>query len=302
MAESLRFLFAGTAKSGTTSIYHYLQQHPDVHIPAKETFYFLKEIYQHNHLPYPMQRAKEGLILNEDSYHGLYTPFKDGAVGEVGTGYLYHWKKSIPLIQETLGKDTRILIVLRHPTDRCYSSYMHFAKDLHEPLSFAQAMETEDERMAQGWDFMWHHKAMGFYAEQVKAFVEAFAHVKVIIYEEFAADPAAAMKEVFQFLEVDPLQPLVFDTRHNPSGVPKNALLQKLITHENPVKSIFRPLFRLLFAPEKRAQIRKKAKSKNLDKGPGLTEEWMSTLDQLYSADIAALEKIIGREIEAWRR
>lgn len=302
MAGALRFLFAGTAKAGTTSIYHYLRQHPEVHIPEKETFFFLRDIYQANRLPYPQQRKKEDLVLGHEAYRALYAPYQDGAVGEVGTGYLYHWQESIPQILNTLGSDTRIIIVLRHPTDRCYSSYMHFAKDLHESLSFSEALRAEDHRRSEGWDFMWYHRSLGFYAEQVKAFMGAFAHVKVMIYEEFVQSPEKYMKDLFAFLEVDPGHPLSLGKTHNPSGMPKSALLQKFITHENIFKSAIRPVFRLFFSAEKRAQIRKTAKSKNLEKGPPIPSDMRKVLDREYGTDIAALERLLGRKIEAWSR
>jgi len=128
--KKISFLFVGTAKAGTTSIYNYLLQHPDIFIPKKETFYFLRDIYEHNSLPYPKQRNPENLVLGTDAYRALYEDSNGKMSGEIGTGYLFSHEVSIPRIKEELGEEVKIVIILRHPVDRAYSSYRHFTKDL----------------------------------------------------------------------------------------------------------------------------------------------------------------------------
>jgi hypothetical protein len=297
-----RFLFVGTAKAGTTSIYHYLRQHPLVHIPVKETFYFMRDVYSRIHLPYPAQRDKEDLILDRDAYLDLYRNCHGKVCGEIGTGYLYHYRESIPLIKETLGNEVRILITLRNPADRCFSSYMHFVKDLHEQVDFDTSLHKEHDRKLNDWDFMWMHKALGFYAEQVEAYSRAFDHVKVMLYEEFITDPLGYMEEIFTFIGVPPVEKLEIETVFNPSGEAKNKWLQRFITHENPLKKAIRPLFRLFFSKERREHIRKTAKAKNLSKGKKLDPKRREALLKEYMADIHKLEQVLGRDLSIWYR
>ncbi|MFT5229587.1 MAG: hypothetical protein ACI9EV_002741 [Urechidicola sp.] len=296
------FLFVGTAKAGTTSIYHYLSQHPDISIPVKETFYFLRDIYENNHLDYPKQRPIKDLVLTEDQYSGIYeneTPEK--RVGEIGTGYLYHHDVAIPRIKETLG-DPKILIILRNPVTRCFSSHMHFVKDLHEKRSFSEALEQEKQRMDQGWDFMWHHKALGLYADQVKAYLESFSNVKVLISEEFSSNREETITDIFNFLGLVDMEGFQNLKTHNPSGVPKNARIQKFITHENPLKSLVRPVFRMVFSQEKRDKIRKTAKAKNLDKGQQIPSDLANQLKEFYRPDIEKLEKLLNKDLSIWKK
>jgi len=295
-----KFLFVGTAKAGTTSIYHYLRQHPEVSIPVKETFYFMKDVLVDNHLPYPKQRPLSDLILTRDEYLKVYADIDKGkTTGEIGTGYLYHHRESIPLIRETLGKDVRIAMILRNPVDRCYSSYQHFTKDLFEDLTFEESLRAEKERKNAGWDFMWHHLALGFYAAQVRAYQEAFEHVGVWLYDDLKQDAGATMKSIARFIGVTPMDVPTAKT-YNPSGKPKSALLQKFITHENPVKMVLRPVFRTFFDKERRERIRKGIKSKNLTKSEGPSPEMKNYLRELYQDDVKTLSKLIDRDLDHW--
>jgi hypothetical protein len=301
MSNLPKFLFVGTAKAGTTSIYHYLNQHPDIAIPFKETFYFLRDVYANNKLAYPMQRSAEDLVFSENDYLDIYRGHGGKVCGEIGTGYLYHHKESIPLIKSTLGADVKILIILRHPTSRCFSSYMHFVKDLHETIDFQQSLDMEEQRSKENWDFMWHHRAVGCYSAQVHAYLDNFKHVKVMIYEEFTKNPDASMREIFSFIDVAPNFDLEVDKQFNPSGTPKYLALQRFITQENPLKKALRPVIRAIWGKEKREQMRKGLKAKNLTRGNKIDQESKAILDNYYRDDIQKLEKLIGREIIAWK-
>lgn len=296
-----KFLFVGTAKAGTTSIYRYLQQHPEIAIPHKETFYFMRDVYVDNSLPYPKQRAPEDLITDEATYRNIYKGNEGKVCGEIGTGYLYHHRESIPQIVEALGEDVKILIILRHPSARCFSGYMHFVKDLHETVSFKESLDLEEQRKAENWDFMWHHKAMGCYSSQVSAYRSRFKNVKVLIYEDFSKDPEGTLRDIFSFIGVDPNVSLQLTKQFNPSGNPKFPALQRFITNEHYLKKMLRPLLRAMWGKEKREKMRKSLKAKNLKKSGKPEPEILAELDDFYAEDIARLESELGYEIDAWK-
>lgn len=294
------FLFIGTAKAGTTSIGEYLLQHPKVRIPMKETFYFIRDIYKSNRLDYPAQRDSREYVLDADYYESLYPEVTDVVYGEIGTGYLYHHVEAIPKILETCGPDIPILVILRDPVDRCYSSYRHFTKDLHESLDFRSSLEKEKERIAAGWDFMWHHRAMGYYADQLEPYLNAFSRIKVLLYDDLKEDPAKLMDEVFEFIGLNPLEALDLSKKHNPSGAPKSEKLQRMITQEGAFKRLFRPLFRAVFGPETRSRIRKGVKNRNLSKGDSIPGDVEEELRKGYKESILRLEKLIERDLSPW--
>lgn len=292
-------LFVGTAKAGTTTIERALSQHPAIGLPRKETFYFDHEHMGLGRLSYPQQRHAHTVVSNEAEYRSLYASFADRTCVEVGTGYLYHHATAIPRIKQVLGEAVRIGMVLRDPVERTWSGYMHFVKDLHEPLDFRAALVAESERKAAGWDFMWHHMAMSRYADQVRAYTDAFTSTRVFFFEDLRNDQHSFLHAVCNFAEVDPALLPNDPDAHNPGGVAKNRTLQKLITRENPIKSIVRPIARMLFPKEKLKQARKYMKSRNLERGEGLPPEDRAWLKEQLHADVQQLGRLLNLDLFA---
>ncbi len=296
------FLVLGAAKTGTTSLYEYLRQHPDVFMPTKETFFFQAELYRNNHLPYPAQRPAEEIIFEEEEF---IRPFQQAASfkarGEVATGYLYHWKEAIPKIKAVLGEQVKLMVILRHPVERAWSGYTFFTRDLHEKLSFEEALAAEPERRAAGWDFMWHYIEHSKYAEGVQAYQRAFPNFRVFFFDDLKRDPAAFMRELFNFLELRSDVELKLD-QSNVSGAPKSRAVQHLITQENPIKKLFRPILRALFGRETRHRMRAWLKSKNVGEKDPLSDEQFNALLPLFEQDITALERLVSRDLSEWKR
>lgn len=291
-------LFVGTAKAGTTTIEHALRAHPQVAIPRKETFYFDHEWMGGGKLPYPQQRDPSTVITGEQEYRELYRGLIGKTTVEIGTGYLYHHATAIPRILDVLGSGTRIGIVLRDPVERAWSSYMHFVKDTHESLDFRASLAREQERTAQGWDFMWHHVAMGMYARQVEAYLKAFPTTRVFFFEDMRKDADGFMRGVFDLAGVDPVKLPPVEAK-NRSGEPRYRALQRLITTENPLKSLVRPLVRLVLPAERRQRARKYLKESNMKASRGMTAEDRTWLRDIYRTDVERLSATLGQDLFA---
>ena len=294
------FLFVGTAKAGTTSLYHHLKKHPQVCLPLKETFFFADRIFRDNHMPFPYQRPKDEMILEEEKYRSVYSNCNGKVTGEIGTGYLYYHDIAIPKIKEYLGDQVKVGIVLRNPVDRAYSAYMHHRKDLHETSSLAAVWNKEEERIRDNWDFMWYYREVGFYHDQVKAYLDNFENVQVFYFDDLRNDPDSFMGSVCDFLEIDPLSDWSADRKYNPSGVPRLAFLQRAITQEGPVKQLFRPVVRKLFSKEKRKRMRKFIKNKNLRSQEKMTEKDRRMLIEAYREDVVKLEVLLNKDLAHW--
>jgi len=198
------FLLVGAAKCGTTSIASYLSHHPDIYMsPIKEPKFFTAQF-----LPFPLRGPGDSFVENFtvktfDAYQRLFRQVKnEKAIGDASVDNLYFYRKVIPLIKRYLG-DIRILIVLRNPVERAFSAYKNLLRDSRETLSFEDALEREGVRRRKGYEYLWRYLDVGLYYHQVKAYLESFSRVKVLILEQFENGSFDILRHIFAFLEVD---------------------------------------------------------------------------------------------------
>ena len=112
-------LIVGAAKSGTTSLHNYLNQHPEVFMcnPKEPHFLINKEI--------GLKRILAG-IDDFQEYEKLFFAGKENKYrGESSVMYLMYPDIVIPKIKELFGDETKIIIMLRNPVDRAYSGFQH---------------------------------------------------------------------------------------------------------------------------------------------------------------------------------
>lgn len=294
------FIVAGVAKGGTTSLYYYLSQHPEIEIPRKETFFFAQNFFENmpsDGLPYFRQKSR--IFFDEKKYNKLYVKCNNKAVGEVSTCYCYFHKDSIPLIKEKLG-DIKIIFILRNPVERAFSAYKHFfLRHRCEPLSFNEAIRQEKIRMQKHWDFMWYYTDMGFYAEAIKQFKKNFSNVKIFLAEELANKPQWVMKEIFQFIGVKDSFAVDTGFRYNISSSQEASWFALL--YRNPVFSRFiNPIIKKIIPEKKRFAIKHNVRKPLISSGLTFDELTRQELVNLFRTDILELEKITNKNLSNW--
>ena len=203
----------GAPKSGTTSLYDYLDGHPEIYMsPVKEPIYFGPDIqagFKH--------RFTYG--VDEKEYLELYADARDEKhLGEASTRYLA--SHQAPHLIHEFEPSSRIVAILRNPVEMIYALHnervSHGAEDV---VDFESALALDDERRA-GRQLPHGSNAMGAvyrdnarFGEQVQRWVDTFGRdrVLVIIFDDFAADTPGQFRRVLEFLEVDPdYQPAAF--------------------------------------------------------------------------------------------
>lgn len=295
------FLVVGTAKSGTTSLFSYLIQHPQVFVPrTKESFFFLSGLYRSLSPADPhAQTIMSRTVATWPEYAALFAPAGEApAVGEVGTFYGYHHETAIPLIQQHLG-DVRIVFLIRNPVARAHSAYTHFRGYGLEKLPFGAALEEEERRMADRWYTMWYYKSVGRYVDQIEAYRRSFSRVAVYLYDDLRHAPLAFMKEAYRFLGVDDgFRPNV-KIRYMVSGTPRSRLLHGLLMQQNPVRTLFRPLIRLFFDEQRRFEIVSRLNMRNIRKDEMLLET-RRFLNGYFRDDVRRLGEMLGRNLSHW--
>jgi hypothetical protein len=217
------FLIAGTAKSGTTSLYHYLKSHPDIFLPEmKEPYFFI--LYGTDT---PVQ--PDLLPWTLDAYSRLFATAKENAfLGEATPRYLFQHEKSIANIKAIYKdryRDLKIIAILRNPMGRAWSYYMLLRKRGYD-LNFFEAckrkLAEEGKRDPSELNFI----REGLYCDQIEAYRRTFPHLKIVLFEEFNESRQAILRDLFAFLGLDDTDyvPDNVDEVYNISGRPKNAL------------------------------------------------------------------------------
>ncbi len=297
------FLIVGAAKSGTTSIYNYLKQHPEIYLPEnKEPRFFVSSEFKNINPNDPLfTHANKVITFILEDYLGLFLDVKDeSAVGEASVQYLYFYNSAIPEIKKHLG-DVRIIIILRNPADRAFSAHAHLVRDKLESMSFEECLEIEEERIRTKWFPLHFYKDLGFYYKQVKAYMENFSRVRVYLYDELMNDSSIVVRDIYEFLNVDPsFVSANINSQYNVSVVPKVKLLHSfLVKYDHPLKKLLRPLFLGTVGKEKTENLVNHFKNRNLRKRK-INPETKKYLIDLYRDDILMLEKLLKRDLSAW--
>lgn len=292
------FFVIGAGKSGTTSLYYYLKQHPQVFMsPVKEPKFFTAAVRNLEFNGPGDQRVVTDTISSEDAYLELFSGACDELVrGEASTIYLStdgtaeHMARRVP--------HARLVAVLRHPADRAYSAFMHLRRDGYETLeSFQDALDAEEERVRQGYYYHWRLRGRGYYGHYLKAYYEHFPseQIKVFLYEDLLASAEDVMSEIFRFLEVDDSFRVDTSARHNQSGVPRNQSMQNFLTKPHPLKEWAKGII-----PERLGHRVISMLQPGLVSRPGLSPEARKRLTEDYREDILLLQDLIQRDLSNW--
>jgi hypothetical protein len=311
------FIIIGAAKAGTTALYYYLKQHPQIYMsPVKEPRFFAfgpGDVEFGGPGDVELHRS---IVVNLEAYQALFRDVSgELAVGEASPVYLCNPKAAGRIA--SLVPNARLVAILRHPVERAYSHFLHLIRDGVEPLTdFSQALEAEEERARDNWEYRWRYKELGFYSVQLKNYFDIFdrKQMKIYLYEDFDADPKSVLSDIYRFLGVD--DTFVADTsvRYNTSGVPRSkfvhALLSKLqkatrATFDRAPQQVsgpHAPLPRRLgksFLVEKTRHFGIGLKNRNLVK-PQLAPEVRQQLLEDYRDDILTLQELIQRDLSGW--
>lgn len=290
------FLIIGAAKAGTTSLYDYLNQHPQIYMsPIKEPRFFALEGEKLD-FGGPAQGINRTSVTTWEQYCQLFQEVTtEKAIGEASTVYLSDLKA--PQRIKHYLPEVKLIAILRDPAERAFSSYVHLVRDGYENLSFAEAIEAEPSRIKEKWQPLWYYKERGFYYEQLQRYFAIFKpeQIKIYLYKELAADSTAVIQELTRFLGVnDTFTPDL--TRKNVSGIPKNRFLQNLFTKDNPIKSVVKPLL----PKSLRQSVLQNVTKSNLGTKPTLSPQMRQKLIAIYREDILKLQELIQKDLSEW--
>lgn len=206
----------GAPKSGTTSMYSYLEGHPQVYMsPVKEPLFFGPDT----------RSAEEKLSYRNDeaAYLALFADAKEEKrLGEASTRYLV--SSEAPRLIHAVQPRPFVIAMLRNPVEMLHALHNERVSQMHEQITdFAAALTADGQRRdgvpgrPEAPPLVWLYMDYARYAEQLERWYATFGRdrVHVVVFDDFGSDTQRAFRAVLEFLEVDPdYQPASFAPRN----------------------------------------------------------------------------------------
>ncbi|MGI9289214.1 MAG: sulfotransferase family protein [Pseudomonadales bacterium] len=273
------FIIIGAARSGTTSLFKYLECHPEIYMSdIKEINYFSNEKYWNKGLPW---------------YESHFNHQGEKLIGEASTSYT-----SAPIlgsVPERMYKTlsaVKLIYIVRDPIDRLVSHYMHRAHRGVETRTLSDIIENHDDD-----PLFWQ----GRYYYQIQRFLEYYekTDLHVLNVSDLGENTVSAVDEIYKFLGVSAPNSLASPKSHhnvNASVTRKNSFGKKVLefyhshVEQVPYPYRFKKLFLSLaeFGAEK------------IEKAD-LDENQIRKLTAFYADDVKKLEDFSGLNIKSWR-
>jgi hypothetical protein len=206
------FLIVGAQRAGTTSLYNYLAQHPDVGRVrlGKGVHYFDTNAEQsmawyRSHFPLDARK--------------LPIPGRPSNVGEGAPYYMFHPAVGARIDDALPG--VKLIAILRDPVERAHSQWAHETARGFETLPFEEALQAEAGRLAGEEQRLLaspgayshshqHHSyvARGQYAPQIERLWQRFGKDRVLVIpaKRLFERPAEAFADTLSFLGLAPFE------------------------------------------------------------------------------------------------
>ena len=275
------FFIVGAPKAGTTSLFHYLDNHPEIFLShiKEPNFFSVKTIAENHHIK---------PIRDKKNYLELFKNVKNKKIiGEASTSYLAD--PEAPKLIHEVSPDAFILISLRDPVERIFSHFLMYVRDFNWTHSFHEQLTKEFEHIENkitptiGLE-------IGLYYKQVKRYYDIFGkkNLKIIFYEEFSKQPSEVLKTILQFLDVEPTIDNLKTEIYNPYFVERSAVTRGIRTNRFLEKIVKRTL-----SPSTRLYIRNRFFVKKESK-PTMNVQDRQMLIRFYRDDVEKLGSLLN--------
>jgi hypothetical protein len=289
------FFIVGAPKCGTTALYDYLRQHPQVFMPFhKEPLYFGSDLHH-----------RYGRLTSQE-YAAIFRDARpDQRIGEASAWYLYSREAANEI--RAAAPSAQIIIMLRNPVDVMYAQHSQLLFNEQEAIAdFAEALAAEEDR-AHGRRLPPGplrpenrlYRRMARFSEQVERYIGAFGRscVHVIVHEDLLSDTPRAYRQTLEFLGVDPEFTPVF-APSNENKRSRNRILQRLIYDPPLVRGLVPRLRRYRWAHALRARLL----AANSVRAPRrqMDPQLRTQLTREFSSEVERLGQLIDRDLSAW--
>ncbi len=282
----------GAQKSGTTTLYNWLVQHPQIsgHPLAKDYPYFSDDL-----------TWKEG----KRRFHSFVKDVQPSQMVLGGEANAMYAPLGPQRMHATM-PEAKLIAILREPVARCYSAYVYAVERLLESRSFEQAFEEElrgyhyEPRDEAQRDYLAH----GHYAGQLREVFRYYPkdRVKVILFEELKHEPLQVLDDLYSWLGVE--QGFVPDMsiKNKTKGGARYKWLTRFVQYR-PANPFMRGFGRVLVPYSLRTGVRRKLAEWNRNSAvkPEFSDALRQRLREYYRDEITSLECLLEMDLSVWK-
>jgi hypothetical protein len=281
----------GAAKSGTTTLFHYLRGHPRIAMPAgKEVPFFSRD--DRYSAGWDAFAAEQFASAPVDARWGKITP-------------RYLGDHVVPARLAATMPSVKLLALLRNPVDRAFSKYRLLARGQRERRSFAEVVDDQlrpealERSRVEPMSIVDSLVARGEYARLLDDYLRYFPREQLLIRltDDFEADPQAVLDAVLVHIGLEPgWTPENLGRRYYVGG--DRQRLPGLAPRAKKVKPVA-ALWRRLPLERRQALQLWFARQVNVvsDAPAELDPEVRARLTAFYRPDVERLEGLLGRPV-----
>lgn len=308
------FFIVGAPKAGTTSLYAYLDQHPQIFMsPIKEPNFFASELRPESFAPEERPRiAREmhelaaylsggmrekrfgALVSSWEDYLKLYrNAGAELAIGEASACYL--WSPSAPANIAARIPAARLIINLRNPVGRAYSQYLQMLTMGLTTRSFREQVQVNLRTTVRQFGAQWPLLEFGFYHRQLERYLRYFPRkqLHISLYEDLERSATTVVSGLYEFLGVDSTFAPDVTVRHHTPRVPRMAAGVNFLKQRGLWSSI-RNLTPQALRPLLRSLLLRRRESLGMDPRDH------AFLTDYYEDDIRRLASLLDRDLSSW--
>ena len=282
------FFIVGAPKAGTTSLYHYLSEHPQVEMSSqKEPDYFSDKAINEQGMYYTKNR-----VNSLAKYESLFVQKESVVYGEASVSYLFY--ENVPEDIKKYNPNAKIIIMLRNPIERAFS---HYLMDYRLGLisdSFENVLAKKSKHK-NAHLFYQQYIEVSKYSKQIQRYLDFFKKENILFidYEDFKKNVSKTVDQVYNFLNISTEFVADINTKHNTFIMPKNKII-RLIYSFVFLRKILTFLFPTYLVKNIRVLLFKS------DQKPELLKETRSLLKRIFNDDIKNLEEVLSKDYSKW--
>jgi len=289
-------LLIGAPRCASTSLAFALEEHPDIYLCNPKEPHFLAMHGRETEINGIGSEAfSKNNWMTYQQWTSLFRDKKERYLLDASVSTMSYPNTSITNILKYCGNDTKIIVILRNPVERAYSSHQYCLSRGWPAGTFDEGLESEQFRIENNWQHLWFLKSMSQYELRLKPFLDAFGrdNIHIAITEEFSDDPNAVLRGIFEFLDL-PIVKIDTSVRYNPSGVPSSRLVGDASAFIRKRPALLKGL--KLFSTR---LFREAVKSRSLRKTE-MADATRRSLVAALSETRPWVEDLIGRKLAAW--